>query len=38
VSAVALDLVDADRVRIVDEPSRQLGEQLSQCSSPSAAA
>jgi hypothetical protein len=36
--AVALDLVDADGVGIVDEPPRQLGEQFSQCSWPSAGA
>src|SRR5207244_12937649 len=38
VRAVALDLLDVDRVRIVDEPPRELGQQFSQCSSPSAGA
>jgi len=36
--ALALDLLDADGVRIVDELAGQLGEQLSQCSWPSAGA
>src|SRR5207237_9232177 len=36
VRAVALDLLDVNRVRIVDEPPRELGQQFSQCSSPSA--
>src|SRR5207247_2573666 len=34
VRTVALDLLDVDRVGIVDEPPRQLGEQFSQSSSP----
>src|SRR5437764_10428283 len=38
VRAVALDLLDVDRVRVVDEPPRELGQQFSQCSLPSAGA
>ena len=34
--AVAFDLLDADRVRVVDQPPCELGQQLSQCSWPSA--
>ena len=35
---VALDLLDVYRIRIVDEPPSELGQQFSQCPSPSAAA
>src|SRR5438093_3138351 len=38
VGALALDLLDANRVRVVDEPPRQLGEQFSQGSWPSGGA